>query len=227
VGLTFLSGILGTGHHYYYIGAPKYWLMVGGVFSALEPLAFLGMAIYAVAMSKKGQRKHPNKTALLWTLGCAIMSFVGAGFLGMAHTIPQVNMYTHGTLVTAMHAHLAFWGAYAMIVFAMIAYVMPIMTGRKLWDNKQSNYSFWVSNIGMVAMTGAFAVAGITQVNLERRLGLDFLAVQTEVEMHFLGLILAAGLFTIGILLFVLNFIRFGRPNEEAIKAALSDPDLQ
>jgi len=227
VGLTFLSGILGTGHHYYYIGAPKYWLMVGGVFSALEPLAFLGMAIYAVAMSKKGQRKHPNKTALLWTLGCAIMSFVGAGFLGMAHTIPQVNMYTHGTLVTAMHAHLAFWGAYAMIVFAMIAYVMPIMTGRKLWDNKQSNYSFWVSNIGMVAMTGAFAVAGITQVNLERRLGLDFLAVQTEVEMHFLGLILAAGLFTIGILLFILNFIRFGRPNEEAIQAALSDPDLQ
>jgi len=109
----------------------------------------------------------------------------------------------------------------------MIAYVMPIMTGRKLWDNKQSNYSFWVSNIGMVAMTGAFAVAGITQVNLERRLGLDFLAVQTEVEMHFLGLILAAGLFTIGILLFILNFIRFGRPNEEAIQAALSDPDLQ
>ena len=54
VGLTFLSGILGTGHHYYYIGAPRYWLMVGGIFSALEPLAFLGMAIYALAMAKKG-----------------------------------------------------------------------------------------------------------------------------------------------------------------------------
>jgi nitric oxide reductase large subunit len=54
VGFTFLSGVLGTGHHYYYIGTPKYWLIVGGVFSALEPVAFLGMAIYAITMARKG-----------------------------------------------------------------------------------------------------------------------------------------------------------------------------
>src|SRR5690606_34851935 len=47
VGITFLSGILGTGHHYYWIGVPAYWLWVGGLFSALEPLVFLGMAAYA------------------------------------------------------------------------------------------------------------------------------------------------------------------------------------
>lgn len=219
VGLTFVSGILGTGHHYYYIGVPRYWLIVGGVFSALEPLAFLGMAVYALAMAKKGGRKHPNKTALTWTLGCAVMAFVGAGFLGIAHTIPQVNMWTHGTLVTAMHGHLAFWGAYAMIVFAMIAYSMPLMTGRKLWDTPASNYGFWISNIGMVAMTGAFAVAGITQVVLERRTGIDFLEVQKEIEPHFLGLVLAASLFSIGIFLFILNFIRYGRPSDEALGA--------
>ncbi|MEZ5330051.1 MAG: cbb3-type cytochrome c oxidase subunit I [Verrucomicrobiales bacterium] len=219
VGLTFLSGILGTGHHYYYIGAPRYWLMVGGVFSALEPLAFLGMAIYALAMAKKGGRRHPNKSALNWTLGSAIMSFVGAGFLGMAHTLPQVNMYTHGTLVTAMHGHMAFWGAYAMINLAMIAYALPILTGRKLWDNAASSYGFWLSNMGMVGMTGAFAVAGITQVNLERRMGLDFLAVQKEIEMHFIGLLLAACLFLLGMCFFLYNFWRFGLPSGEALQS--------
>src|SRR5919198_2159585 len=74
VGLTFLSGILGTGHHYYWIGVPQYWLWVGGIFSALEPLAFLGMAMYAIAMVKRGGRQHPNTTALQWTVGCAILS---------------------------------------------------------------------------------------------------------------------------------------------------------
>lgn len=217
VGFTFLSGILGTGHHYYYIGTPRYWLMIGGIFSALEPVAFLGMALYALAMVKRGGRQHPNKTALNWTLGSAILSFVGAGFLGMAHTLPQVNLYTHGTLVTAMHGHMAFWGAYAMINLAMIAYAMPILTGRKLWDNTTSTYAFWLSNIGMVAMTGAFAVAGITQVNLERRLGLDFLAVQREIEVHFIGLLLAASLFLLGVLLYVWNFWKFGLPTDEAI----------
>lgn len=215
VGLTFVSGILGTGHHYYYIGVPRYWLIIGGVFSALEPLAFLGMAIAAVAMARKGERKHENKLALSWTLACAILSFVGAGFLGFAHTLPSVNMFTHGTLVTAMHGHLAFWGAYACINLAMIVYAMPLLTGRKLFDTSGSLWAFWISNVGMVSMTAALAVAGVSQVVLERRMGLDFLTVQKELEMHFLGMVLAATLFSVGIFLFVANFIRYGTPKWE------------
>jgi len=212
VGFTFLSGILGTGHHYYYIGTPKYWLMIGGVFSALEPIAFLGMAIYALALAKKGGKTPTNRTALLWTLGTAVMSFVGAGFLGFAHTLPQVNMYTHGTLITAMHGHLAFWGAYGCLVLAIITYAMPLMTGRKLQDTNTNVFAFWTSNIGMVSMTVAFGIAGIAQVYLERKMGLDFLLVQKEIEVHFFGLVLAATLFTIGIIAFIYNFIRFGLP---------------
>ncbi|MBL9175908.1 MAG: cbb3-type cytochrome c oxidase subunit I [Verrucomicrobiales bacterium] len=224
VGLTFLSGILGTGHHYYFIGTPRYWLVVGGIFSALEPLAFLGMAVFAIAMSRKGGRRHPNRIALTWSLGCAVMSFVGAGFLGMAHTLPSINRFTHGTLITAMHGHMAFWGAYAMIVLAMIAYALPLLTGRRLWDTPAANWAFWTSNIGMTAMTGALAVAGITQVNLERRIGLDFMAVQHEIEMHFVGFLLAAALFTIGIGLFLYTFWRHGLPSQEAM-APESAPD--
>lgn len=218
VGFTFLSGILGTGHHYYYIGTPRYWLIVGGVFSALEPVAFLGMAIYAIAMAKKGGKNIENKTALLWTLGCAIMSFVGAGFLGFAHTLPQVNMYTHGTLVTAMHGHMAFWGAYACLVLAIITYTMPLMTGRKMQDTSLNTFAFWTSNIGMIAMTVAFGIAGIAQVYLERKMGLDFMMVQKEISVHFLGLVMAATLFTAGIVAYIWNFIKFGLPVAEINK---------
>jgi nitric oxide reductase subunit B len=215
VGFTFLSGILGTGHHYYYIGTPRYWLLVGGLFSALEPLAFLGMAIYAIAMARRGGRNHPNRIALQWTIGCSVMSFVGAGFLGFAHTIPQVNLYTHGTLVTAMHGHMAFWGAYAMLVLAIIAYALPLLTGRRRHDSGVASFAFWTSNIGMIAMTLAFAAAGITQVVLERRVGMDFVTVQKEIEMHFWGLILAATLFIVGIAAYVYDFIRHGKPVAE------------
>ena len=217
VGLTFVSGILGTGHHYYWIGTPRYWLMVGGVFSALEPLAFLGMALYTVTMARRGGKRHENQPALMWTLSCGILSFVGAGFLGFAHTLPQVNIWTHGTLVTAMHGHLAFWGAYATLIFAIISYALPHLTERTLYKHWASEWAFWLSNIGMIAMTGAFAVAGITQVYLERRVGMDFLAVQDAVAVHFLGLVLAACLFTLGIGLFVWTFVRYGRPNLEQL----------
>jgi nitric oxide reductase subunit B len=218
VGLTFISGILGTGHHYYYIGVGREWLIIGGIFSALEPLAFLGMALFAVAMYRKGERKHPNKMALSWTLGTAIVSFVGAGLLGMAHTLPSVNMYTHGTLVTAMHGHLAFWGAYGMIVFAFISYSMPNLTGRKFYETNVGLLAFWLSNIGMLGMTVAFGVAGVAQVYLERKVGLEFGLVQQEIEVHFGVLIVCATFFTIGIGLFIYEFLKYGRPNDEALE---------
>lgn len=218
VGLTFLSGVLGTGHHYYYIGVNKIWLIVGGIFSALEPLAFLAMALFAVNMYRKGEKKHPNKLALYWTLGSAIVSFVGAGLLGFAHTLPQTNLYTHGTLVTAMHGHLAFWGAYAMIVMAIISYALPNLTGRKLYETNIGRGAFWLSNIGMVGMTVAFGVAGVVQVYMERKLKMDFMVVQDEISIHFWVLIICAACFTTGITLYIIDFIKHGRPNDEALE---------
>ena len=151
-------------------------------------------------------------------LGC---TEAGADFLGFAHTLPQVNLYTHGTLVTAMHGHLAFWGAYAMIVLGIISYAMPLMTGRKCYQAPSATLAFWTSNVGMIAMTLAFAVAGVTQVYLERRIGMDFVTVQKEIEVHFYGLILAACLFTSGIAMFVWNFVSYGLP-----VATAGTPDL-
>jgi nitric oxide reductase subunit B len=218
VGLTFLSGVLGTGHHYYYIGVNKIWLIVGGIFSALEPLAFLAMALFAVNMYRKGEKKHPNKLALYWTLGAAIISFIGAGLLGFAHTLPQTNLYTHGTLVTAMHGHLAFWGAYGMIVLAMISYALPNLTGRKLYDTPRGRMAFWIANIGMIGMTIAFGVAGVAQVYLERKFGMDFMEVQKEISIHFVVLVLNATIFTTGVILYILEFIKHGTPTDEALE---------
>ena len=223
VGLTFLSGVLGTGHHYYYIGVNKIWLIVGGIFSALEPLAFLAMALFAVNMYRKGEKKHPNKLALYWTLGAAIVSFVGAGLLGFAHTLPQTNLYTHGTLVTAMHGHLAFWGAYAMIVLAIISYSLPNMTGRKLYESTRGRMAFWLSNIGIIGMTVAFGVAGVVQVYLERKLKMEFMEVQKEIEVHFVVLIICATLFLTGITLYMIDFYKHGRPTDEALENTSND----
>ena len=217
VGLTFLSGILGTGHHYYYIGVNKIWLIVGGVFSALEPLAFLAMALFAVYMYRKGEKSHPNKIALFWTIGASIVSFVGAGLLGFAHTLPQTNLYTHGTLVTAMHAHYAFWGAYAMIVLAIISYALPNLTGRKLYNSTRGHMAFWFSNVGILGMTVAFGVAGVAQVYMERKLKMEFMEVQNEISVHFIVLLLCATLFATGIVLYIIEFFAYGKPTDEAL----------
>lgn len=99
-----------------------------------------------------------------------------------------------------------------MLVLAIITYALPGLTGRRLHDSAANVFAFWTTNIGMIAMTLAFAVAGVTQVYLERKVGMDFLRVQEEIQVHFVGLILAASLFAVGIAAFVWNFIRFSLP---------------
>ena len=116
-----------------------------------------------------------------------------------------------------MHGHLAFWGAYGMIVFAIISYTLPNLTGRKLYDSFTGLLAFWLSTIGMLGMTVAFGVAGVTQVYLERKVGLEFGDVQTELQVHFFILICCATMFSTGIGLYIYDFIKYGRPNDEAL----------
>src|SRR5690606_185683 len=121
-----------------------------------------------------------------------------------------VNKWTHGTLITAMHGHAAFYGAYAMIVMAMITYAMPAMTRRPEEGTALGWWSFWLQLAGMFGMTLSFATAGIGQVYLERIMGLGYLDAQLKIQVHFLMLVATGSLFAVGVLLFIVDFFRHG-----------------
>ena len=218
VGLTFIAGILGTAHHYFWIGVPQYWLPIGAVFSALEPLAFLAMAIYAYSAIRRSGIAHPNRLALHWTIGSTIFSALGAGVLGLAHTWPSVNKWTHGTMITPMHGHMAFFGAYVMIVLAIIAYALPQYFGYP--DERRETsvglWAFWLQIAGMFGMTMAFAAAGITQTYLERILGLGYLDTQRKMQVHYLMLLGTGILFVIGVALYLYDFFVLAPRSERA-----------
>jgi nitric oxide reductase subunit B len=224
VGLVFLAGILGTAHHYYWVGVPHYWLPIGGFFSALEPLALVGMAMYAYFAMRRSGLAHPNVLAIHWTIGSAVFTLFGAGLLGLAHTWPSVNKWTHGTLVTAMHGHAAFYGAYAMIVMAMITYAMPAISRHRPERGTAVGYfAFWLQMAGMFGMTLSFATAGIAQVYLERILGLGYLDTQLKIQVHFLMLIITAAVFAVGVALFIYDFFRHA-PTFDELDARAARP---
>ncbi|HUH88122.1 MAG TPA: cbb3-type cytochrome c oxidase subunit I [Pusillimonas sp.] len=209
VGLVFIAGILGTAHHYYWVGVPAYWLPLGGFFSALEPVALVGMAMYAYFAIRRSGVRHPNGLALHWTIGSAVFTLFGAGLLGLAHTFPAINKWTHGTLITAMHGHAAFYGAYVMIILAVITYALPTLTrGRSESGSSLGYWAFWLQISGMFGMTLSFATAGIGQVYLERVLGIGYLDVQLKIQVHFLMLVATASIFVIGVMLFIWDFFR-------------------
>lgn len=189
IAMTLVSGIVGTGHHFFYIGTPDYWLWLGSIASAVEPLPFFLMVLYAFSMEKQRRVDHENKIALTWAKGTAVIAFLGAGVWGFLHTLAPVNYYTHGTQLTAAHGHLAFFGAYVMIMFCIISYAMPIMRGRLKGNSQKAQkverVGFWLMVIGMLGVTIALTVAGTWQIILQRwpdsGEALSFMATQAEI----------------------------------------------
>src|SRR5512144_1009795 len=85
LGLFLFTGIAGTGHHYYWLGAPKYWLWVGGIFSAVEPLPILLMVVDTWRDVRS--RTQPMLPRLTWVclIGLVVLHFAGAGLFAFAH----------------------------------------------------------------------------------------------------------------------------------------------
>jgi len=206
VGLVMFTGILGTGHHYYWIGTPKYWLWVGGFFSALEPIPLLLMVWDAFRTTREA-RNVTNRAGLFYTVAHAIFNFVGAGLWGLVHTLPQVNQWTHGTQITAAHGHLAFYGAYVLLVIAMIYVTLPALRGIKQYDPSRAYVAFWWMTISMVFITMTLTGAGMVQVYMERLMGLDYEAVKANYNLWFwiFRAIFGVG-FLVGVGIFVLDY---------------------
>ena len=224
IAMTLITGIIGTGHHYYWIGTPAYWQWWGSVFSALEPIPFFMMVIFAFNMINRRRREHPNKPAVLWAMGTAVMAFLGAGVWGFLHTLAPVNYYTHGSQITAAHGHMAFYGAYAMIVMAIISYAMPMLRGRKAANSEKSQvlemWSFWLMTVAMVFITLFLTGAGVLQTWLQRVSANPepFMVVQDKIALFYWMREAAGVIFLVGLVVYLISFF-VGGPERTVTQA--------
>ena len=190
VGLVFIAGILGTAHHYYWVGVPallaadRRHLQRAGAGGAGRhgDLRLLGDAPlrpgasqHAGAALDRGQRR---------------VHAVRRRAAGPGPHLPRRQQ------VDARHAdhrdarprrvlrrlrddragddHLRLAGDDA---------------GRSEEGSSIGYWSFWLQIGGMFGMTLSFATAGIAQVYLERILGLGYLDAQLKIQVHFVMLV--------------------------------------
>jgi nitric oxide reductase subunit B len=223
IAMSLITGLIGTGHHFFWIGTPEYWQWWGSIFSALEPIPFFMMTVFAFNMVNRRRRNHPNQAAVLWALGTAVMAFLGAGVWGFLHTLAPVNYYTHGTQITAAHGHMAFYGAYVMIVLAIISYAMPMLRGHKEANSNRSQvvemWSFWLMTVSMVFITLFLTAAGILQTYLQRYTDtpISFMQAQQKIEIFYWMREVAGVVFLIGLIAYLASFF-VGTKEAEAVE---------
>ena len=234
--MLFGSGILGMGHHYFWIGTPEYWWEIGALFSALEPVPLVAMFVHVLydwgkeqgkahAEGKEGSVMN-NGPAMSWIVMNAFGNFLGAGIWGFFHTLPQVNIYTHGTQFTAAHGHLAFFGAYATILIGMMYLGLQGAYGiDRMKATFKSKMAMFLIAFGVMGMTVALTIAGYEQVLVERaELGGTWNAffvaqelpwyVQAQLWRTIMGVMTF-----VGFIYLVWDLLTIGKQNKQAVEA--------
>jgi len=154
--LVFLSGILGTAHHYFWYGGPSMWLAIGSVFSSMEPVPLFGLVVRGLLeykSIKKEGRDFPYKWPMYFIVASSFWNFLGAGVFGFLINLPVVNYFEHGTYLTVNHGHGALFGVYGMLSIALLLFSWRGLVDRKKWNDRLLAVSFCGLNGGLLLMT--------------------------------------------------------------------------
>ena len=154
--LVFLSGILGTAHHYFWYGGPSFWLAVGSVFSSIEPVPMFGLVVRGLLEYKSIRaegRDFPYRWPMYFLVASSFWNFLGAGVFGFLINLPVVNYFEHGTYLTVNHGHGALFGVYGMLSIALLLFSWRGLVQREHWNDRLLAISFWGLNGGLLAMT--------------------------------------------------------------------------
>lgn len=184
--LIMMSGTLGIGHHLWWQGLDEYWIAIGGIFSALEPLPLALMIIEAMKNQREKVHSGENfefKTVFMWLAGSAILNWIGAGFFGMVINTPTISYYSHGTYLIMPHGHIALLGAFGYISIAFIymtARTKSLAEGR-VWNDKLSKWGFWILTIGALLYAVPTYVIGIEQTRIAHDLGYFYARLRSAV----------------------------------------------
>jgi nitric oxide reductase subunit B len=170
-----LAGIIATGHHYYWIGVPSYWLWLGGTFSAMQVLPAIVLLYTTVkSITFKGIADLSNRDKITLSLIGSSMFYhiFGAGFLGFLMAYPPLNRYVHGTYITSAHSHLALFGVFGFLVLALCFHILftEIILVKKMY--RWCWGAIFALNAGLLTMGIGLLIAGGLQVYFWRVIGL-------------------------------------------------------
>jgi len=153
--ITFLSGIIGTAHHFYWYGGAAFWVGWGAIFSSMEPIPLLTLVVRGL-MEYRGIRKEGREFSYKWPLyflvAASFWNFLGAGVFGFVINLPIINFYEHGTYLTMHHGHTAMFGTYGMLSVALLLFSWRGMVDKAHWKDGILKLSFWGLNGGLFLM---------------------------------------------------------------------------
>jgi cytochrome c oxidase cbb3-type subunit 1 len=126
---------------------------------------------------------------------------------GPFHSLPAVQEVTHFTQWVVGHAHLALLGFAGSIAIGAAYFIVPKVSGRRLYSPRLADYHFWLTLIGGIGIFASLTVAGLIQGEAWRN-GEVVYRVLGALRRYFIIRGMSGVLIFTGAVMFVYNILR-------------------
>ncbi len=178
-----LSVPLGFHHQYVDPGVPAGWKFLHAALTYAVFFPSLLTAFNVIASMEIGARARGGKGLLGWitklpwnepsftaqTLAMILFAFGGAG--GLINASYNVNLVTHNTAWVPGHFHLTVGTAVTLSFFGVLYWMLPHLTGKKLWNPKVALAQAWIWFVGMAIFSNGLHRLGLLEAPRRTMLG--------------------------------------------------------
>ena len=205
--LGLINLMFGWAHHIYFVPAAK-WIRITGYAISMTELLLLGRIIWLWRKNLTGIKRNFHNLSYKFIAASDVWIFINI-FAAIAISVPAINIYSHGTLITAAHAMGSTIGINTMILFASITFIAEKIERNRLMNKlKTINKGFFIANISLLFFFISLIVAGIVK-GMKTHSGEFFtnFELMTAIKPYYITFIIAGSGLSCGILLVTIPLI--------------------
>lgn len=204
-----------TGTHHILQSPVPEWLKAIAVISSVFLLIPVSTVLVNFFMTMKGKWGLTADHIPLRFAVAAGFAYLLTCIQGPFQATRAINWYIHFSNWVVGHAHMALLATFSFIVFSATYFIIPKITGRKIYSKGLALWHFWLSLLGWIIMMLDLTIAGLVQAaGWHFNLPVDQWVVELEPFM-FIRFI-SGVMIVLGQVLFMVNIYRtvFGKTYE-------------
>lgn len=206
-----------TGTHHILQSPVPEWLKAIAVISSVFLLVPVFTVLTNFFMTMKGHWHKAVDHIPLRFIVAAGFAYLFTCIQGPFQATRSINWYLHFSNWVVGHAHMALLATFSFIVFSAVYYIIPKITGKKIFSRGLALWHFWLTLVGWIVMMIVLTIAGLIQAaGWHFSIPVDQWAF--EMEPYMFVRFLSGVMITIGQILFLYNIYKtvFSRDAEDA-----------
>ena len=154
----FYTGV--GGHHLLQAPIPEWLKTIAVATSGLMMFSVLTFGVNIGMTVRKAWNSVWSNVPLRFIM-FGFISYIFVSIQGTFQAFRDMNLYLHFSQWPVMHSHLALYAAFGISIMGCMFWLVPRVTGKKLYSKKLMDVTWWVTLMGFIVFMAGMMLAGL------------------------------------------------------------------